>query len=132
MASSLAEFGAFLVLLAYMRMGVNKIKYRLKFVYDRKLLAKLLDLSVWSMLHAFISVAPWFLFFVAIEHLGHTELAISNITRSVSTLFFVVVNSFASTTGSLVSNLIGAGRGKELFPLCRKVLKLGYPGKAKI
>ena len=64
MASSLAEFGAFLVLLAYMRMGVNKIKYRLKFVYDRKLLAKLLDLSVWSMLHAFISVAPWFLFFV--------------------------------------------------------------------
>ena len=107
MASSLAEFGAFLVLLAYMRMGVNKIKYRLKFVYDRKLLAKLLDLSVWSMLHAFISVAPWFLFFVAIEHLGHTELAISNITRSVSTLFFVVVNSFASTTGSLVSNLIG-------------------------
>ena len=95
-------------------------------VYDRKLLARLLDLSVWSMLHAFISVAPWFLFFVAIEHLGHTELAISNITRSVSTLFFVVVNSFASTTGSLVSNLIGAGRGKELFPLCRKVLKLGY------
>ena len=78
------------------------------------------------MLHAFISVAPWNLYFVAIEHLGHTELAISNITRSVSTLFFVVVNSFASTTGSLVSNLIGAGRGKELFPLCRKVLKLGY------
>ena len=41
-----------------MRMGVNKIKYGLKFVYDRKLLAKLLYLSVWSMLHAFISVAP--------------------------------------------------------------------------
>ena len=36
-----------------------------------------LNLSVWSMLHAFISVAPWFLFFVAIEHLGKTELAIS-------------------------------------------------------
>lgn len=47
--------------------------------------------------------------FVAIEHLGKTELAISNITRSVSTLFFVIVNSFASTTGSLVSNLIGGG-----------------------
>ena len=72
---------------------------------------KLLQLSVWSMLHAFISVAPWFLFFVAIEHLGKTELAISNITRSVSTLFFVIVNSFASTTGSLVSNLIGGGQG---------------------
>lgn len=64
--------------------------------------------------------------FVAIEHLGRTELAISNITRSVSTVFFVIVNSFASTTGSLVSNLIGAGQGKELFPVCHKVLRLGY------
>jgi len=126
MASSLAEFGAFIVLLLYMWVRVDKVKYGLKVVYDGKLLIKLLRLSVWSMLHSFISVAPWFLFFVAIEHLGKTELAISNITRSVSTVFFVIVNSFASTTGALVSNLIGAGAGKELFPVCRKVLKLGY------
>lgn len=38
----------------------------------------------------------------------------------------MIVNSFASTTGSLVSNLIGAGQGKELFPVCHKVLRLGY------
>ena len=126
MASSLAELGAFVMLLLYMWTKIDKVKYGLKIVYDRKLLMKLLRLSVWSMLHAFISVAPWFLFFVAIEHLGKVELAISNITRSVSTVFFVIVNSFASTTGSLVSNLIGAGQGKELFPVCRKVLKLGY------
>ena len=126
MASSLAELGAFVMLLLYMWTKIDKVKYGLKIVYDRKLLMKLLRLSVWSMLHAFISVAPWFLFFVAVEHLGKTELAISNITRSVSTVFFVIVNSFASTTGSLVSNLIGAGQGKELFPICRKVLKLGY------
>lgn len=126
MASSLAELGAFVILLLYMWTKIDKVEYGLKIIYDRKLLIKLLRLSVWSMLHAFISVAPWFLFFVAIEHLGKTELAISNITRSVSTVFFVIVNSFASTTGSLVSNLIGAGQGKELFTLCRKVLKLGY------
>lgn len=126
MASSLAELGAFVMLLLYLWTKIDKVKYGLKIVYDRKLLMKLLRLSVWSMLHAFISVAPWFLFFVAVEHLGKTELAISNITRSVSTVFFVIVNSFASTTGSLVSNLIGAGQGKELFPVCRKVLKLGY------
>lgn len=126
MASSLAEFGAFIVLLLYMWTKVDKVKYGLKFVYDGKLLVRLLKLSLWSMLHAFISVAPWFLFFVAVEHLGKTELAVSNITRSVSTVFFVIVNSFATTTGALVSNLIGAGQGKELFPVCRKVLKLGY------
>ena len=126
MASSLAEFGAFVVLLLYMWVRVDKVKYGLKVVYDGKVLIKLLRISIWSMLHSFVSVAPWFLFFVAIEHLGRTELAISNITRSVSTVFFVIVNSFASTTGSLVSNLIGAGQGKELFPVCHKVLRLGY------
>ena len=100
MASSLAEFGAFIVLLLYMWVRVDKVKYGLKVVYDGKVLIKLLRLSVWSMLHSFISVAPWFLFFV--------------------------VNSFASTTGALVSNLIGARAGKELFPVCHKVLRLGY------
>ena len=126
MASSIAEFGAFLILLLYMCKTVDKKKYGLSAVYDGRLLMKLLQLSVWSMLHAFISVAPWFLFFVAIEHLGKTELAISNITRSVSAIFFVIANSFAVTTGSLVSNAIGAGGRKELFPICHKVLKLGY------
>ena len=53
---------------------------------------------------------------------GKAELAISNITRSVSTVFFVIVNSFASTTGSLVSNLIGAGQGKDFFPFAIKFL----------
>lgn len=125
-ASSLAEVASLAVLSIYMGMDKKKLKYGLKPVYEGKLLAEVLKLSVWSMFYAFISVAPWFLFFIVIEHLGKTELAISNITRSVSTLFFVIVNSFAVTTGSLVSNAIGRGENKELFPICRKVLKLGY------
>ena len=104
----------------------DKIKYGLRTVYDGQLLIAVLKLSVWSMFHAFISVAPWFLFFVGIEHLGKTELAVSNITRSVSALFFVIVNSFAVTTGALISNSIGAGEKANLFPICRKILKLGY------
>ena len=118
--------GSLIVLCIYMWVKVDKEEYGLKPAYDGKLLAKVLNLSVWSMLHAFISVAPWFLLFVAIEHLGKQELAISNITRSVSAIFFVIANSFALTTGSLVSNAIGAGAKNELFSICRRVLKLGY------
>ena len=125
-ASSLAETGSFIVLCTCMWMNIDKTKYGLQTVYDGSLLVKVLNLSVWSMFHAFISVAPWFLFFVAIEHLGKTELAISNITRSVSAIFFVIANSFAVTTGSLVSNAIGAGEEKSLFSICGKILKLGY------
>ena len=116
-----------LILVCYtFQKKVDKNHFGLKAVYDGKLLAALLRLSVWSMMHAFISVAPWFLFFVAIERLGEVQLAASNITRSVSTVFFVIVNSFAATSGSLVSNLIGAGEGQNLFRLCSKVLRLGY------
>lgn len=125
-ASTLAEMGSFVVLCLYMKMKIDKEEYGLKPIFDGRLLMKVLNLSVWSMLHAFLSVAPWFLFFVAIEHLGKTELAISNITRSVSALFFVIANSFAVTTGSLVSNAIGAGAGRQLFSICRKILRLGY------
>ncbi len=125
-ASSLAEMGSFAILCIYMWKKIDKQKYGLKFVYDGRVLVAVLKLSVWSMLHAFISVAPWFLFFIAIEHLGEMELAISNITRSVSAIFFVIANSFAVTTGSLVSNMIGAGDRNAAFPICRKILKLGY------
>lgn len=126
LASTLAEMVSLIVLLLCMWTRVDKSRYGLTPVYDGKLLKMIWQLSVWSMLHAFISVAPWFLFFVAIERLGKTELVISNITRSVSTVFFAIVNSFSATTGTLVSNLIGAGQRRLLFPLCGRVLRLGY------
>ena len=105
---------------------IDKNKYGLQPIFDGKLLKRLFYLSVWSMLHSFISMAPWFLFFIAIEHLGKMELAVSNITRSVSTLFFVIVSSLGATNGSLVSNLLGAGQQKGVFPICHKIIKMGY------
>ena len=125
-ASLLAEASSLLILVIYVFLQMNKENWGLRLVYDGKLLKSLFHLSVWSMMHAFISVAPWFLFFVAIERLGEVQLAVSNIIRSISTVFFVIVNSFAATTGSLVSNLIGAGEGKSMFWLCGKILRLGY------
>lgn len=126
MASSLAEAGSLLILVIYVFLQMNKENWGLRLVYNGKLLKSLFHLSLWSMMHAFISVAPWFLFFVAIERLGEVQLAVSNIIRSISTVFFVIVNSFAATIGSLVSNLIGAGEGKSMFRLCGKILRLGY------
>ena len=78
------------------------------------------------MFNPFIGVASWFASFVAIEHLGELELAATNVIRSISTLFFVIVNSLAATTGSLVSNLLGAGQKNQIFPFCNRVIRLGY------
>lgn len=41
-------------------------------------------------------------------------------------LFFVIVNSFATTTISLVSNLIGAKQIEKVMLTCRRVIKLNY------
>ena len=126
LASSLTGFFSLLIVSFYVYKRLNKYHYGLHYCWDKHILKQVFCLSVWSMLHAFISVAPWFLFFVAVEHLGESELAVANIVRSISTLFFVVVSSFATTTGALVSNLIGANESYKLFSLCKRVIRLGY------
>ena len=125
-ASSFAEMCSLAVLAAYMFRHIDKKAYGLYWHIDITVLKEVFSISVWSMLQFFTSVAIWFLFFVAIEHLGETELAVSNIVRSVSALFSVIVNALAGVTGSLVSNLIGAGEKKQVFPLCHKIIRLGY------
>lgn len=126
LASTLAELSSLVVLLFSVRRLIDKSRYGLHAIFDKEVLKHIFRVSVWSMCHSFISVAPWFLFFVAIEHIGETELAVANIIRSISTVFFVIVNSFAATTGSLVSNLIGADQEDKILVLCHRIIRLGY------
>ena len=121
-ASSFAEACSLAVLAIHVLRKMDKRLYGLSWSFDKGVLLHVFRVSVWSMFR----VAPWFLFFVAIEHLGELQLAVANILRSISTLFFVIVNSFAATTGSLVSNLIGADERGQVFPLCSRVIRLGY------
>ncbi len=126
LASTISELSFLVVLVVHVYRKVDRRHYGLKPVCEWPLLIRLLRLSIWSMMHSFTGVAPWFLFFVMIEHLGEAQLAIANIVRSISTVFFVIVCSFSTTTGSLVSNLIGAGEYKKIMPLCRKMMGLSF------
>lgn len=125
-ASSFAELCSLMVLVVYVFQHIGKRRYGLHWTMDGKNLGEVFSISVWSMLQFFMSVAIWFLFFLAIERLGEMELAVSNIVRSVSALFAVMVNALAGVTGSLVSNLLGAGDRKNVFPLCLRIIRLGY------
>lgn len=124
--SSLAGLIGLLFLAIYMWKQVDRKRYGLRATFDLKMSIHLLSISVWTMIRQFFCIAPWFLFFVAIEHLGEIELAAANVVRSISMLFFVIVNSFATTTISLVSNLIGAKKTDEVMPTCRRVIVLDY------
>lgn len=94
--------------------------------FDLRVLLRILNVSVWTMIQYFLTIGTWFLFFVAVEHLGERQLAISNIVRSISTMIFIPVSAFATTSSSLVSNAMGAGRTREVIPICLKVVKLCY------
>ena len=125
-ASSFAELCSLVALSVYILRSMDRKLYGLRWQFDKGILRNVCRVSVWSMFYSFIGVASWFAFFVAIEHLGELELATTNVMRSVSTLFFVIVNSFAATTGSLVSNLLGRGQKEQVIPLCNRVVRLGY------
>ena len=125
-ASSFAELCSLIVLTVYVFRHINRHLYGLHWNIDITVLKEVLSISVWSMFQFFMSVAIWFLFFLAIERLGETELAVSNIIRSVSAFFAVIVNALSGVTSSLVSNLIGAGEKRDVFPLCHRIIRLGY------
>ena len=73
-----------------------------------------------------ISISTWFIFFLYIEHLGERALAISNITRSISGLMWVVLSAFSATCSTLVSNMIGEGHTDKVMSLVKRILKLSY------
>ena len=124
--SSLAELAGLLFLIFYMWRHTDRKRYGLYAVFDPKLSLHLVSISVWTMIRSFFCIAPWFLFFIAVEHLGECELAAANIVRSISMLFFVIVNSFATTAISLVGNLMGAKQISDVIPVCRRIVRLIY------
>ena len=78
----------------------------------------------WVMLEYVLNISVWLLFFLFIEHLGEEQLAIANIVRSISEVPFVFSAAFASTSATLVSNIIGEGHPDGVVPIIRRVLLL--------
>lgn len=126
--SSLSELVSLIFFIAYTRMRIDCHKYGLDRIprFQLPVLRRMLDVSFWTMLQNFLSLSTWFLFFLYIEHLGERPLAITNIIRSVSGILFMVMMAFASTCGSLVSNLIGAGHTDSVIPTIHQHIRLAY------
>ena len=126
--SSLAELVSLMFFIIYTRYRIDCRKYGLDRIPRLQLpvLRRMLDVSFWTMLQNFLSLSTWFLFFLYIEHLGERSLAVTNIIRSVSGILFMVMMAFASTCGSLVSNLIGAGHADSVRPTIRQHIRLAY------
>ena len=91
---------------------------------DTALLGRILSISCFTMVQYFISMATWFVFFMAVERLGERELAIANIVRSIYIVLLIPVQALSTAANTLVSNLIGAGGIGNVMMLMKKMAKV--------
>jgi putative MATE family efflux protein len=127
-ASAISEALSSIFIFGYTFKMVNLQKYNLfRFgKFDWKVVKTTLDISFFVMLQYFLSLAGWFAFFMIIEKMGERPLAISNIVRSAYIVFLIPVFAFGSVTNSLVSNLIGEGKGNFVIPVIKKVVLMNF------
>ncbi len=126
--SSLAELVSLIFFVVYTALRCDRKKYGLDKAarFDAAELKGMMPVCSWTMIQNTISISTWFIFFLYIEHLGERALAISNITRSVSGLIWVVLQAFSATCSTLVSNIIGEGHPEKVMSLVKRILKLSY------
>ncbi len=125
-ASIISEFlGMFIIFLVISAKGITRQFSLFQNVkWDKsnaRLIAQISGPLVFQ--HA-ISIISWWFFYILIEHHGRTSLAVSNTMRNVIGFFGVFVWAFASTTNSMVSNLIGQGRKEQVIPVILKIMKI--------
>lgn len=128
MGSVLAEAVSMSFFIVYTRRYTDYRKYglHLRPHLRLRLLGKVLGISVWTMVQDFISLSTWFVFFLAVEHLGERDLAVTNIIRNISSFFFMTVIALSSTATTLVSNLMGQGEASSVRPMLRRTTRLGF------
>lgn len=126
--SSLAELVSLIFFILYTRNRIDCRKYGLDRIpkINFGVLKRMLNVSLWTMIQNSVSLSTWFLFFLYVEHMGERSLAITNIVRSVSGILFMVMMAFASTCGSLVSNLIGSGDTDCVPGTIRQHVRIAY------
>jgi putative MATE family efflux protein len=91
---------------------------------DWSIIKLILTMSAPLIVQFAISIASWEFFYILVEHHGARALAISNTMRNIFGLFGIFCWAFASTTNTMVSNIIGQGKTEEVMPLIARVVKM--------
>lgn len=128
LASTVAEGLAFMIFLIYILLDKKNRAYHLFHfpTVDFNIIKAQLKLSMPIVLQSVVGMGSWFIFFIIIEDMGQTELAISNIMRTVYLLFMIPCWGFASSINTLASNLIGKNKQEEVFYVTTQTAILSF------
>lgn len=122
-ASLIAEFTGMIVVALVLIFSGLKRKYHLlqHLQYDKAISKEILRISLPLVFQYLISVTTWLIFFLLIEARGTIAKAISNTMRNVFGLVGVFVWAFASTSNTMVGNLMGQKREDKVLPAIKKI-----------
>ena len=119
-----AEFAASVFLAYYVWKHFDQKKYELfQFKRFEKRTSRLLTMvSAPLAACCFLEDVRWFVFFLIIERLGTSALAIANIVFTCYTIFWIPTEGFAETACSMVSRYIGRNRTHRIGELLRSTI----------
>ncbi|HYT69895.1 MAG TPA: MATE family efflux transporter [Gemmatimonadales bacterium] len=89
---------------------------------DPSLAKAMLTIGWPAALQRLVEAVRWFLFFLIIEHIGASALAIANIVHGVYALFLLPLDALAETVCTMASNLIGQERSSRIGGLLRSTM----------
>lgn len=127
-AAIIAELSYFLTMLGifyFRRMYFEYPVMRFR-NFDFELSRRTLKVSTPLIVQFLFSIGGWQIFFIYIEHLGTKELAASQILRSIFGIVGIGTWAFATASNTMVSNVIGQGRQREVIALIWKISKLSF------
>ena len=125
-ASVIAEFtGVSIVYIVIFKKGLKK-KFNLfsDFSYHKITSISILKIAAPLVLQFAISLITWLVFFILLENYGERAKAISNAMRNVFSIVGIFIWAFASTTNTMVSNLIGQGLQNKVIIAINKIMLL--------
>ena len=125
-ASVIAEIaGMIIVYIVIFRMGLKKEFNLFKsFRYDKTYSKAVLKISAPLVLQFVLSTVTWLVFFILLEQYGDRAKAISNAMRTIFGLMGIMIWAFASTSNTMVSNLIGQGLENKVMKAVHKTMLL--------
>lgn len=126
LASTIAEVVAFVVFISYMLTDRLSRPYSLLKI-NRIALRDIRNMFVIAspiVFQSILGIGSWFLFFSFIENMGKTELAISNILRTVYLILSIPCWGYSAGINTLVSQLIGYQKRQAVLPIIIKTTKL--------
>jgi multidrug resistance protein, MATE family len=127
-ASVIAEgFGFIIIFLVIHFKGVGKELQLFKnWQYNKQNSYLILQQSAPLIGQHLLSIIAWEFFYILNEHHGTQASAISNVMRNIFGFFGCITWAFATTTNTMVSNIIGQGLEDRVEELIHKIVKLSF------